>query len=1153
MSMATAKYNLHGMKKLLAVFALMVLSAAQSPGAANPADEALERGFLSPPNSAKPRVWWHWMNGNITKEGIRLDLEWMHRVGLGGFQNFDAALLTPQVVPRRLVYMTPEWRQAFKYATTLADQLGLEEAIAGSPGWSESGGPWVPPSQGMKKYVWSATLITGGKPFTGKLAHPPSNTGAFQKLSINDPDSLPSEGAKPIPQYYADSVVVAYRKPANDMTVESLHPRMSASGGAPDYTLLTDGDLEKTTKLPIPRRVGESSWIQYEFLHPQTIRAVTLVTHDDQNPFDQTVIGFGAPDKALEASDDGEHFHEVAKLLAGSDASAPEYTIAFAPVTAKYFRVTFKRNPPPPLIDILFGVDPASFYLLYFDHIPPIPTDYEISELVLHAGARVNRWEEKAAFVPAPDLYSLATPHVDAEQVIAKSGVIDLTSKMHADGTLDWTPPPGEWVVLRFGYSLLGITNHPAPAEGTGLEVDKLDRRFVKQYFETYLDSYQKTVGPALMGKRGVRYVINDSWEAGSQNWTDNMIAQFRQRRGYDAVPWMPVLTGHIVDSAEASDRFLWDFRKTIADLTADEHYGQLEETLRERHMGHYGESHEEGRAFIADGMEVKKFNDVPMSAMWTRTPGVNKVRYGYNADDRESASVAHIYGQNIAADESMTTAAAPWAWSPGTLKPTADQEFLNGINRLVISDSAHQPLIDKAPGMTLGPFGQWFNRNETWAEQAHAWVTYLARTSFLLQQGHFGADVVYFYGEDSNLTAVFADKAPPIPAGYGFDYINADGLIHELRVTAGRITTPSGMSYRLLGLDPYSQHMSLPVLRAIYRLVEQGAVVAGPKPTDDPSLADDTAEFRKLSDALFGDGTGTHQIGKGTVYAGWDLAAVLKALNVPADFDYTKAQSDTNLLFVHRKLAGGDLYFVDNRNDRDEVVEASFRVTGKAPELWRAETGTMEPASFKIADGRTKVPLKLEPWGTVFVVFRHPTTETSRTQPLRTETALSTLGSDWTVRFQPGRGAPASITMQQLESWSRNADPGVRYFSGIGTYTKILSADAQWFKKGAQMWIDLGDVKNLAEVTVNGQSLGVVWHKPYRVDASTALRPGANEVSIKVVNAWVNRLIGDQQPGVTTPVTFADYKPYKADSPLLESGLLGPVQVVRSEEIKNH
>ena len=204
--------------------------------------------------------------------------------------------------------------------------------------------------------------------------------------------------------------------------------------------------------------------------------------------------------------------------------------------------------------------------------------------------------------------------------------------------------------------------------------------------------------------------------------------------------------------------------------------------------MRHYGESHEGGRAFVADGMEVKKFNEVPMSAMWTQTPGVNHEQFGYNADDRESASVAHIYGQNIAAAESMTAAAAPWAWSPATLKPTADQEFLNGINRFVIHESAHQPLVDKTkkPGMTLGPFGQWFNRNETWAEQAGPWVDYLARTSFMLQQGHFGADLIYFYGEDSNLTAIFDKKAPDIPPGYGFDYVNADALIHELSVSDG-------------------------------------------------------------------------------------------------------------------------------------------------------------------------------------------------------------------------------------------------------------------------------------------------------------------------------------------------------------------------------
>ena len=1116
------------------IMASCILVMGLGVGWAQSAPDPLKKGFENPPESARPRVWWHWMNGNISKEGIKLDLEWMHRVGLGGFQNFDAALQTPQVVDKRLAYMTPDWKDAFKYATTLADQLGLEEAIAGSPGWSESGGPWVPPSEGMKKYVWSTTYVEGGKPFSGTLPHPPSNTGAFQNIGIRDSLGAP-EGAAKAPEYYADSVVVAYKLPATDVSLDSLHPKMTSSGGTPDAAMLSDGDLEKTTKIPIPA-AGESSWIQYEFAEPQAIRSITFVTKDPDF-ITAMVAGISAPDKALEASDDGQNFRLVAKLSGGS---APEHTISFPAVTARYFRITFKRTPPPPLPPWASGLDPASFGI----KLGPPPTDYEVAELALHPGARVNRFEEKAAFTPEPDLYGFATPAVSPDDAIAKSDIIDLTSKMHPDGTLDWTPPPGNWVVLRFGYSLLGITNHPATAEATGLEVDKLDRRFVKKYFDTYLDSYKETVGPDFMGKKGIRYVINDSWEAGSQNWTDNMIAQFIKRRGYSPVPWLPVLAGQVVESAEASDKFLWDFRKTIGDLIADEHYGQLEETLHERGMGHYGESHESGRAFVADGMEVKKFNEVPMSAMWTQVPGVNNEQFGYNADDRESASVAHIYGQNLVAAESMTAAAAPWAWSPSTLKPTADQEFLNGINRFVIHESAHQPLINKAPGLTLGPFGQWFNRNETWAEEAGTWVNYLARTSYLLQQGHFGADLIYFYGEDSNLTAIFADKSPDVPAGFGFDYINADGLIHELSVADGRIKTPSGMNYRLLGLDPYSKHMSLPVLRAIHKLVEGGAAVAGPKPNDDPSLSDDQAEFNKLNDELFGDGTGVHKVGKGTVYAGQSLGDVFSKLQVAPDFDYTKPESDARLLFVHRKLADGDVYFVDNRKDRAEQVDATFRVAGKAPELWHAETGSSEPVSFKIADGRTTIPLKLEPWGTVFVVFHKATKETSYTLPAKTEMQLATVDGPWKVSFQSDRGAPPTITLDKLASWSDSQDTGVKYFSGSGTYTKTIDLKVDWLKKGVQVWLDLGDVKNLAEVTVNGKPLGVVWHAPYRVDATGALKPGANEVTIKVTNSWVNRLIGDQQLDATTKYTFTAVKPYKANSPLLPSGLIGPVNL---------
>lgn len=1126
--------------KRLAAASLCLCFISTASFAQNAVDP-LKKGFEDPPQSARPRVWWHWMNGNITKEGIQLDLEWMHSVGLAGYQNFDAALQTPQVVKKRLVYMTPEWKDAFKYAITLGDKFDMEMAIAGSPGWSESGGPWVPGKAGMKKYVWSETDVEGGKPFNGTLPHPPSSTGAFQDESIHD--ELGSPGESKLPQYYADAAVIAFRRPAADASTEELHARVTASGNELDEKILTDGDLEKTTSIPIPPE-HQVSWIQYEFPQPQSIQAITFVTKD-LGMIQAMIAGTSSPEKNLEASDDGQTWHLVAKL---DDSSAPEHTISFPAVTAKYFRVTFKRTPPPPVPAWAEGIDPSSFGI----KLPPKPTTYDIAELVLHPGPRVNHWQEKAAFVPVPDLYEYSTPHVDAGEAIPTSDVVDLTSRMDKDGHLDWTPPPGNWVILRFGYSLLGITNHPATAEATGLEVDKMNRGYVKDYFEKYLDSYKAAVGADEMGKRGIRYVINDSWEAGSQNWTDDMIAQFKRLRGYDPTPFMPVLTGRVVESAEASDRFLWDFRKTIADLISTEHYGQLEETLHERGMGHYGESHESGRAFVADGMEVKKYNEVPMSAMWTQSPGVNNITYGYNADDRESASVAHIYGQNIAAAESMTAAAAPWAWSPTTLKPTADQEFLNGINRFVIHESAHQPLVGPhtAPGLTLGPFGQWFNRNETWAEQAKAWISYLARTSYLLQQGHFGADLVYFYGEDSNLTAIFDNSAPDIPAGYGFDYINADALMHELSVNGETLTTKSGMSYKLLALDPYSRHMSLPVLRAIHKLVEEGATVAGPKPLDDPSEADNQGEFHQLNEELFGDGTGVHTVGKGKVYAGAELRDVFDSMHITPDFDYDKADANQPLLFVHRKLADGDLYFVDNRGDKPQSVDATFRIAGKAPELWYAETGATKPASYRIADGRTTVPLDLEPWGTVFVVFRKPAHEAARTLPAIAETKVGDVSGPWTIAFKPDMGAPPSITIDQLASWSDNSDAGVKYYSGIGTYTKTIQAPADWFVKGAHLYLDLGDVKNLAEVTINGKDLGVVWHTPYRVDVTGALKPGANELSIKVVNAWVNRLIGDQQPGATK-YTYADVTPYKATSPLLPSGLLGPVTVVRAETSK--
>jgi hypothetical protein len=1100
--------------------------AAPQSKAAAPTD-ALLLGFLDPPNEARPRVWWHWMNGNISTEGIKLDLEWMHRVGVGGVTIFEGAIDTPQVVPHRLIYMTPEWKQAFRYAVTTARSMNMEVAIASSPGWSETGGPWVPASQGMKKMVWSATRVEGGKPFTVKLAHPPQVDGTFQNYQV--PGRRAPDGTVTTPpEFYTDVAVIAYRIPEGDKTQQELNPTVTASAatpnlGTPDVPALSDGDVN-TVALDLPASApGRESWLEFDYGHPQTIQAVTLASLNDSiSVFDHQTA---AIPPYLEASDDGQTFRKIADI---PFSSIVERTASFDAVTARYFRLVYPAQPAP-----------------IVEH------DHKITELVLASGARVNEFEKRAGYANARDFYAIRDPNVAPEFIVSQSDIIDLTGKMQLDGTLDWTPPAGTWTILRIGSSLTGHENGPAPAEATGLEVDKLNRDYVKNYVDGYLKMYADTVGPELMGASGISWMLTDSIEVGPQNWTDRIFEEFQQRRGYDARPWLPALTGVIIKGTADTDRFLWDYRRTIGQLMAENHYGEIAEDLHAHGMKYYGEALEYHRPSLGDDMEMRSRTDVPMGAMWTWAlePGPD---FDYFADLRGAASVAHIYGQNIVGAESMTSRGPAWSFSPGNLKKVADLEFALGVNRFEIHESTHQPVADLAPGLTLGPYGLWFNRNDTWAEEAQPWITYLARSSWMLQQGHFVADVAYFYGEEGPLTAVFGWKAiGDAPDGYAFDFVNSDVLLHELSFKDGRLVTPGGTSYRILYLGGRSQRMTLPVLRQLKNLLGQGAVVVGNRPTDSPSLADDPAEWKKVADSLWSRASNPHgigRIGKGRLYIGVTPEVALAALGVPRDFDYIKPEPDANLMFVHRQLGDGDLYFVDNRSDRAEDVNAIFRVNGKAPELWDAASGETQAASYSIAKGRTTVPLHLDPCGTTFVVFRELAKAASRTLAEPKETIVSevdeALNQNWTVSFQPNRGAPQTAKFDRLISWSESPDSGIKYFSGSATYAKTIEIPASAFTPGAHLWLDLGDVENIAQVTVNGKDQGIVWKTPFRIDVTSALVPGTNQIAVRLTNLWVNRMIGDQQPWALKKYTFSAFTPYKADSPLVLSGLLGPVRL---------
>jgi hypothetical protein len=1096
---------------MLVTTAALALVATEVGAQASSAT-SLEQTFRTPPNAAKPRVWWHWMNANVTRSGVDKDLAWMHRVGIGGMQNFDASLNTPRIVQKPVTFMSDAWKAEFHHAVALADSLGLEFTIASSPGWSETGGPWVKPEQAMKKLVWSERVVDGGAPVAGPLPAPPSVSGVFQNIAA--PTASLSGASFRVPSMYRDAAVVAYRMPEAESEPQSTVTASSAV----DVAALQDGDLGKNVEVPF----GPDSlaWVQFAYAQPTAIRAITVVAAGSGGRG-----GFGGTSAAgqIQVSDDGTTFRTIAPLPRGG---APQQTIAIPATTAKYFRVLFKQPNPP--AGGLGGFGGGQ---------PPQPVRAQrIAELSFTSAARIHRFEDKAGWSHVDGLDSMSTPPVSTSLVVARSGVVDLTVRMRPDGTLDWTPPAGKWRVLRLGWSLAGTLNRPASPEGTGLEVDKLDRDHVRSYLDTYLGLYAGAAGPGMVGKRGVRYMLTDSYEAAASNWTDRMIAEFTARRGYDPRPWLPALTGRVVESAEASDRFLWDFRRTLSDLISDNHYAELSRQLHARGLGRYGESHEVRRAFIGDGMEVKKSADIPMGATW----------YGRQnglvlPDIRESASVAHLYGQNLVAAESFTTVGGiAYGISPEMLKPTADKMMANGLNRFVIHTSVHQPLDSTGPGVGLGPFGEWFTRHETWAEQAGAWTGYLARSSHLLQQGRNAADVAWFYGEDDNVTALFASRMPTVPLGYAWDFVNGDALRNLLTVKNGHLTAPSGASYRVLALDPAARRMTVPTLRKVRDFVRAGGIVVGEKPEETPSLSDDPAELKRIADALWNGETGA-----GKVVATLDAAMTAGGL-VP-DVD---VRGDSTLLFVHRTLRDGEIYFVTNTTDRPAGGEVSFRVTGKAPELWRADDGTITPLSYRIERGRTFVTLPMTANDAAFVVFRTRTVATSRRVPERAETMVATLGGPWTVAFAPNLGAPATVTFPELVSWTTSADPEVKYFSGTATYAKAVQVPAAWRAGGGRLLLDLGSVKNIADVRVNGRFVGFAWKPPFRVDVTDAVTTGANNVEIRVSNLWPNRLIGDKQPGMGRKYAFAIFDPFRADSPLLPSGLLGPVRMVRVSSV---
>ena len=1058
----------------------------------------------------------------------------MHRIGVGGVQNFTISLDAPTLSFPPLVPWTSAWRRALRHAITLADNLGMEFGIASGPGFGETGGPWVEPREAMKKLVWSEVRVDGNTSFKGLVPRPPASAGPFQDAPWTNPLPHGTPPATKTPDFYRDVAVIAIRVSPEDRDLKDLQPQTTSSAGPIAGELLWDGNFNTAVHLPLGDE-QHPSWIEVDFGHEQTIYSTSL-SLQGTDTYANTNPDLSYDEARLEYSQNGVDFTRAVSIPHVVDI---QQTLTFQPVRARYFRLSLTPPPVPKVPEVLaqFGGQPQ--------------TEHRVGEWNLYTRPRIAHFETKAGYFIG-DTGNAQAEYARQGDTTPSSEVVDLTSRLLPDGTLDWNVPPGEWVIQRIGFSLLGNINFPTTQDQTGLETDKLNASATRRYVNYYLDRYRDSVGAGLVGTRGLHAIVTDSWELGAQNWTDDMPAEFRKRRGYSLTTWLPALTGRVVESSETSDRFLWDFRRTLGELLIERYYAEMSETARHRGMIHYSEAHEAGRAMIADGMDVKSAADIPMGAMWAGDDFVSQV-IG-DADLIESASVAHTYGRTLVAAESMTMVGNPghaFASSPESLKLVADREFVDGVNRIIIHTSVHQPLHATGPGVTLGPYGQWLTRNETWAGDAGPFLTYLARNSYLLQQGRAVTDILYFYGQDSNVTDLYSQHLPSLPPGYSFDFASAN-TIKELTVRDGDLVSPAGSQYRVLAIDPRVTSMSLDVLKHLSALVASGAVLIGPRPSSTPSLADSTEEFEHLTDAMWTtehSGLTRHSYGRGQIFTEDALASVLTdTLKLQPDFSYPDEGLSPAIRYVHRHLEGGrDVYFLSNTNNRAEQVSGHFRSYGRIPEIWHPDSGIRERrVSYRSDCKGTTVSVALEPHEALFVVFLDPAPETEHLESTQRRETVGNIEGPWTVQFgADSAGSKPRTTLEKLKSWTEFADAPTKYFSGTATYSVTLDAPPSWFNSNARLFLDLGTVKDVAELLVNGRRVAICWKAPYRADITEFLRVGHNSLNVKVTNVWANRLIGDRQPGAH-PQAQTSFNPYSADSPLLQSGLLGPVSIVR-------
>jgi hypothetical protein len=868
--------------------------------------------FRTPPAETRPKTLYFWMNGNVTREGIDADLAAMRAAGLGGVLAFDGS----SDIPKGPVdYLSPQWLSLMTHMMQRGGELGLTVAMQNAPGWSSSGGPWISPAQAMQQIVWTETTLDGGRNIVAHLPQP------YTKLG-----------------FYRDAVIVAFPASAGDESVwrDAIVGTTVAGRAVPSATLV-DRDLHTTTE------IAPDAPLVIEVRPGFAAQAVTLYADKEQPAFSATI----------EASDDGHAWRAVTRVAVGTERGIEAPGSAnFASVGARYFRIT------------------------------PTATA-KLAEALFYATPRIADWDTKAEH----NFRSALAANDPAGQAIAAGAIdpariIDLTGKVAADGTLTWRAPKGRWTVLRLGHTPTAKLNVAASDSGRGLEVDKFDAAAVDHQFDSSIARVLAAADPAA--RKAFTRIEIDSYEAGLQNWSEGVPAAFAKRNGYALTNFAPALAGRVVGSRDLSDRFLFDFRRTLADLMADNYYGRMEQRVRAAGLEFAVEGYGPGPF---DELQVSGRVQFPMTEFWTRTPWTD------NRSVKMVSSAAHVYGKDLVAAEAFTGEAQTSRWSdyPYAMKALGDLMFAQGVNRLYFHRYAMQPNPKAAPGMTMGPWGINLDASNTWFKSARPWLDTLSRSQYLLGLGHHAADVLYFVGEDSPNQAEYIRPdispdsnprigthfTPAMPAGYQYDFVNAEVLLKSVEVKDGQIVLSNGARYRLLVLPDHLSGMTPELAGRLRDLVSRGMVLLGERPRQQLSLAGGAkgeAAFRADIGALWGDGVAPRAVGQGKVYQTGTIAGVLGELGAGLDADCHTRSPDGQVVWQHRSLADGEMYFVANRQRRAETVTCSFRVADKLPELWNPDDGSVVvPALYDGSGGRTRVSFALDPVGSTFVMLRKP------------------------------------------------------------------------------------------------------------------------------------------------------------------------------------